>query len=64
MWDVLCRQPLLHAPWAARHAWTLALLSPGAPADPVLDTKGLLAWSQSTAVLSFRGTASLKNACR
>ena len=28
-----------------------------------LDTKALLAWSQDTAVLAFRGTASLTNAC-
>ena len=27
------------------------------------DTKALLAWSQDTAVLAFRGTASLTNAC-
>ena len=32
-------------------------------ADPVLDTKALLAWNQDTAVLSFRGTASWANAC-
>ena len=31
--------------------------------DPVLDTKALLGWSQDTAVLAFRGTASLTNAC-
>ena len=31
-------------------------------ADPVLDTKALLAWNRDTAVLSFRGTASVKNA--
>ena len=30
--------------------------------DPALDTKALLAWNQDTAVLAFRGTASLTNA--
>ena len=34
-----------------------------AAADPVLDTKALLAWNKDTVVLSFRGTASLANAC-
>ena len=28
-----------------------------------LDTKALLGWSRDTAVLAFRGTASLTNAC-
>ena len=31
--------------------------------DPVLDTHALLGWSSDTAVLAFRGTASLTNAC-
>ena len=31
--------------------------------DAALDTKCLLAWSQDTAVLAFRGTASFTNAC-
>ena len=31
--------------------------------DAALDTKALLAWSEDTAVLAFRGTASLTNAC-
>ena len=30
--------------------------------DPSLDTKALLAWNGETAVLAFRGTASLTNA--
>ena len=30
--------------------------------DPGLDTHALLAWNQDTAVLAFRGTASLTNA--
>ena len=30
--------------------------------DPALQTKALLAWNQDTAVLAFRGTASLTNA--
>ena len=31
--------------------------------EPVQDTKALLAWNRDTAVLAFRGTASLTNAC-
>ena len=31
--------------------------------DPALETKALLAWNGDTAVLAFRGTASLTNAC-
>ena len=31
--------------------------------DPTLETKALLAWNGETAVLAFRGTASLTNAC-
>ena len=31
--------------------------------DAALDTKALLAWNSDTAVLAFRGTASLTNAC-
>ena len=30
--------------------------------DPALHTKALLAWNSDTAVLAFRGTASLTNA--
>ena len=30
--------------------------------NPALQTKALLAWNQDTAVLAFRGTASLTNA--
>ena len=30
--------------------------------DPVLDTKCILAWNQSMMILSFRGTASVRNA--
>ena len=31
--------------------------------DRVLDIKALLAWNRDTAVLAFRGTVSLTNAC-
>ena len=35
---------------------------PPLPQDPVLDTKALLAWNSHMAVLSFRGTVSMRNA--
>ena len=38
------------------------LMMPLLGADPVLDTKALLAWNRHTALLCFRGTASLTNA--
>ena len=46
----------------AAAALLLALIG-GTFADPHRDTKALLAWNGETVVLSFRGTASLQNAC-
>ena len=44
------------------HARSVRLMFGVRCADPVLDTKALLAWNGQQAVLSFRGTKSLRNA--